>query len=266
MRLHEDGNARSFARESAETDSVPAERCADARAEAEQRMEHIFARIAKDYERFNMVSSLGAFRRWRADLVRQAPVTAESDVLDLAAGTGDVTFALAHAKHPRHIQCTDLVAEMLDVARMHYSHGAAGNVPVDFAVVDAQDIPYADNSFDVVTVAYGIRNMPERERALSEMLRVLKPGGTLACLEFSHPPNRLWRSAYRFYLKHLIPFWGNKITGDSDGFWYLQESIQAFPDQQTFADMMNDAGFEDVRWRNQTGGIAAVHTGRKPLA
>ena len=92
--------------------------------------------------------------------------------------------------------------------------GAAGDVPVDFEVVDAQDIPYADESYDAVTMAYGIRNMPDRPRALAEMLRVLRPGGVLVCLEFSTPPNALWRALYGFYLKHLIPFWGGLITGD----------------------------------------------------
>ena len=160
---------------------------------SKDRVKQIFSAIAKEYERFNLISSFGFYRIWLADVVRHAPVTGESDVLDIAGGTGDVSFAVARGKHPRHVQCTDLVSEMLDVARSHYADGASNGVPVDFEVVDAQDIPYPDNSYDVVTVAYGIRNMPDREQALSEMLRVLKPGGTLVCLEFSMPPNRLWR-------------------------------------------------------------------------
>ena len=175
-----------------------------------------------------------------------------------------MTFSVARAKRPAHIQCTDLVNEMLDVARMHYADGKAGGVPVDFEVVDAQDIPYADASYDAITMAYGIRNMPERDRALAEMFRVLKPGGSLVCLEFSTPPNTVWRALYGFYLKHLIPFWGGLITGDREGFVYLAHSIKAFPDQQGLAAMMEKAGFEDVTWKNYTGGIAAVHVARKP--
>lgn len=232
---------------------------------SKDRVKQIFSAIAKKYERFNLVSSLGFYRIWLADVVRRAPVTGESDVLDIAGGTGDVSFAVARGKRPRHVQCTDLVSEMLDVARSHYADGASNGVPVDFEIVDAQDIPYPDNSYDVVTVAYGIRNMPDREQALSEMLRVLKPGGTLVCLEFSMPPNRLWRALYDFYLDHLIPFWGGLITGDREGFLYLSKSIKAFPDQRTFARMFEDAGFCDVAWKNHTGGIAAVHTARKPL-
>ena len=142
--------------------------------------------------------------------------------------------------------------------------GAADGVPVDFEVVDAQEIPYADASYDAITMAYGIRNMPDRPRALSEMYRVLKPGGSLVCLEFSTPPNAVWRALYNFYLKHLIPFWGGLITGDRDGFVYLSKSIKAFPNQQGLARMMEDAGFTDVTWKNYTGGIAAVHVAKKP--
>ena len=193
------------------------------------RVKGIFSAIAKKYERFNAVSSFGAYRAWLAGMMRQAPIGPDADVLDIAGGTGDVTFAVARAKRPRHIQCTDLVDEMLDVA-------------------------------------YGIRNMPERDRALAEMFRVLKPGGSLVCLEFSTPQNRLWRALYHFYLRHLIPFWGGLITGDRDGFVYLARSIRAFPDQQGLARMMEEAGFADVEWKNYTGGIAAVHVARKPEA
>lgn len=230
-----------------------------------ERVHAIFSHIARKYERFNAVSSFGAYRLWLRGMMRQAPIGPGDKVLDLAGGTGDVTFACARAKHPAHIQCTDLVPEMLDVARAHYDQGAAGDVPVGFEVVDAQSIPYDDASFDAVTVAYGIRNMPDRPRALAEMLRVLKPGGSLTCLDFSTPPNPVWARLYWFYLKHLIPFWGGLITGDRDGFVYLGRSIRAFPDQQGLADLMRQAGFCDVTWRDYTGGIAAVHVARRPL-
>ena len=229
-----------------------------------ERVKSVFSSIARKYERFNAISSFGAYKAWVAGMMRQADIGPSHDVLDIAGGTGEITFAVARSKHPRHIQCTDLVPEMLEVARAHMDEGASHGVPVDFQVVDAQDIPYADESYDVITMAYGIRNMPKREQALSEMLRVLRPGGQLVCLEFSTPPNGAWRALYRFYLKHLIPFWGGLITGDRDGFVYLAKSIKAFPDQQGLAALMEQAGFTDVKWKNYTGGIAAVHTARKP--
>lgn len=229
-----------------------------------ERVKDIFSAIAKKYERFNAVSSFGAYKLWLAGMAKQAPIEPSHDVLDIAGGTGDVTFTMAREKRPAHIQCTDLVPEMLEVARAHYDEGASAGVPVDFQVVDAQDIPYDDASYDVITMAYGIRNMPDRPRALAEMLRVLKPGGALVCLEFSTPPNGLWRALYSFYLKHLIPFWGGLITGDREGFVYLARSIKAFPDQKGLAQMMRDAGYVDVTWKNYTGGIAAVHVARKP--
>lgn len=228
------------------------------------RVKDIFSTIARKYERFNAVSSFGAYKLWLAGMAHQAPIGPGDDVLDIAGGTGDVTFTMARQKRPAHIQCTDLVPEMLDVARAHYQQGASAGVPVDFQVVDAQDIPLPSDSYDAITMAYGIRNMPDRPRALSEMLRVLKPGGALVCLEFSTPPNALWRSLYSFYLKHLIPFWGGLITGDRDGFVYLSSSIRAFPNQKGLAKMMEDAGFERVTWKNYTGGIAAVHVAYKP--
>lgn len=229
-----------------------------------ERVKNIFSQIAKKYERFNAVSSFGAYKLWLAGMAKQAPIETHHSVLDIAGGTGDVSFTMARAKKPAHIQCTDLVPEMLEVAKAHYADGAAGDVPVDFEVVDAQNIPYPDASYDVVTMAYGIRNMPQRELALSEMFRVLKPGGALVCLEFSTPPNSLWRALYNFYLKHLIPFWGGLITGDKEGFVYLSKSIKAFPNQEGLAELMRGAGFSEVTWRNYTGGIAAVHVAVKP--
>jgi demethylmenaquinone methyltransferase/2-methoxy-6-polyprenyl-1,4-benzoquinol methylase len=229
-----------------------------------ERVRSIFSNIAKKYENFNALSSFGAYRWWLKGMMKQAPISSESSVLDIAGGTGDVTFAVAHAKHPAHIQCTDLVPEMLDVARTHIEEGKAEGVPVALEVVDAQNIPYEDESYDALTMAYGIRNMPDRPRALREMYRVLKPGGALVCLEFSTPPNKVWNSLYTFYLRHIIPEWGRLLTGDKEGFVYLGKSIEAFPDQKGLARLMRDAGFVNVSWKNYTGGIAAVHVAYKP--
>lgn len=232
-------------------------------AVSEDRVKEIFGAIAKKYDRFNAASSFGLYKRWLNETVKAAALTPSSNLLDLAGGTGDVSYTAAKLTPPAHIQLTDFVPEMLDVARDRARQGAACGVAVDFDVVDAQDIPYADDSYDSITMAYGIRNIPDREQALAETYRVLKPGGTFACLEFSTPPNPLWRGLYYIYLKTMIPFWGKVFTGDAKGFVYLANSIRAFPDQKTFADMLEKAGFVDVSWKNLAGGIVAVHTAHK---
>ncbi|MCL2826490.1 MAG: ubiquinone/menaquinone biosynthesis methyltransferase [Eggerthellaceae bacterium] len=230
---------------------------------APEQVYRIFPAIAGKYRLFNSVSSLGLYKSWLRKMVSLCPLDATTDLLDIAGGTGDVSFMAACKKHPRHIQLTDLVPEMLEVAHRRWEHGEACGVPLDFAVVEAHSIPYADNSYDVVTLAYGIRNMRERERALTEILRVLKPGGTLVCLEFSKPTNAFFRVFHSLYLNYMIPFWGMLITGDREGFIYLKESIKAFPDQKSYAVMLESAGFTQVKWVNCSAGITAIHTGVK---
>lgn len=230
-----------------------------------ERVCEVFSAIAKKYEMFNAFSSFGQYKSWLRAMVDCAPVDNTSKVLDIAGGTGDVSFTLAKRRQPAHIQITDLVPEMLEVAKCHALEGASCGVPVDFEIVDAQDIPYADASYDLVTMAYGIRNMPEREQALREIYRVLKPGGSLVCLEFSTPTNALMRACYSVYLKYLIPFWGKLIAGEKKGFVYLSQSIKAFPNQEDFAHMLEESGFTQVTWDNCCQGIAAIHRGKKPL-
>ncbi len=235
-------------------------------------MKDIFSSIAKKYERFNVISSFGAYKLWLAGMMRQAPISPTDDVLDIAGGTGDVTFAALRASRPTHIQCTDLVPEMLDVARAHLASeprtpagdATCAGVPVAFEVVDAQDIPYADESYDAVTMAYGIRNMPDRPRALFGMYRVLKPGGALVCLEFSTPPNAAWRALYNFYLKHLIPFLRRSYHRRQGGVRVLGEIHQgvsrpAGPCQLNEAGGFRRGDVEELHRRH----IAAVHVAIK---
>ncbi len=234
---------------------------------SKNRVKDIFSTIATKYERFNAVSSFGTYRIWLNKLTDKLLLEARTScVLDVAGGTGDVTFALAKKHHPTSIICTDLVPEMLDVAASKLERGEGEGVDISFQVVDATDIPFPDNSFDAVSIAYGLRNIPDRMRALEEMYRVLKPGGMLACLDFSTPKNPVLKGLYRIYLDHMIPFWGKLLTGNRDGFVYLTKSIKAFPDQQGVAEMFADAGFTEVEFCNCSGGIAAIHTGKKPLS
>lgn len=230
---------------------------------SQERVKKIFTDIAWDYDTFNRLSSFGRYRSWLSDLIRYSPIKPTSEVLDVAGGTGDVTFTACAQKPPARIVLSDYTPAMLEVAQARLDAGEACGVPVELAVVDGQDIPYEDESFDIVTMSYGIRNMPKREQALKEMYRVLRPGGALCVLEFSTPPLPPMRLGYRAYLRWGIPTWGKIVTGDSSGFKYLANSIKAFPDQRHFAEMLRDAGFWFIEWHNVTFGVAAIHIAYK---
>lgn len=230
---------------------------------SEERVLGIFTEIAQQYEKFNHASSFGQDRRWLRRLVDLAPIRPDSRVLDVAGGTGEVTFAVCKRKPPAFVLLTDYTPAMLDVARQRLSAGDSCGVPVETMVVDAQDMPLPAESFDIVTMAYGIRNMPDRAAALSEIHRVLKPGGTACILEFSTPPFPPARLFYKAYLHWGIPAWGQHFTGKRDDFVYLADSIQAFPRQDAFSRMLLDAGFARVRYENVSFGAAAIHIADK---
>lgn len=230
---------------------------------SEERVLSIFTEIADQYEKFNHASSFGQDRKWLERVAALAPVTSSSHVLDVAGGTGEVTFTLCKHYHPAQILLTDYTPGMLEVAKKRIAAGDARSVDVRTQVVDGQDMPFADESFDVVTMAYGIRNMPDRMACLREIYRVLQPGGTAVILEFSHPTRPVERAFYNAYLKVGIPAWGKHFTGKRDDFVYLANSIKAFPDQEEFATMLRDAGFADVAYENVAFGAAAIHTAVK---
>jgi len=238
-----------------DTDPVPGRPTAE-------RVKGIFSSIADRYDVFNAMASLGIDRSWRRELVRACALTPASRVLDLASGTGDVAFALANLGHPAEVVATDFVPEMLAVAEKKAAENPP-DVPVSFSVADAQDLPFPDESFDVVTVAFGVRNFPDRERNFAEVLRVLKPGGRYVILEFSRPPFGPWRGIYHVYLRQAIPLIGGALTGDRAGFVYLNDSIRQFPRQEALAAELRDAGFSAISWTDLTGGIVALHTAVK---
>lgn len=231
-----------------------------------ERTRRIFGRIAERYDLFNQLSSLGIYKRWLKALVqeaRQEGASSGTRMLDVAGGTGDVSFAIAQAVGPQSIELTDYTPEMLAVAQRRLDAGEGCGVTIHTAEADGQALPFDDGSFDLVTCSYGIRNMPDRQAALSEAYRVLAPDGVYAVLDFSTPPNALWRGLYHIYLRLVIPTIGGLLTGDRAGFVYLNDSIRAFPDQENLASMLRDAGFSQVRYRNLSGGIAALHIARK---
>jgi demethylmenaquinone methyltransferase/2-methoxy-6-polyprenyl-1,4-benzoquinol methylase len=196
-------------------------------------------------------------------LVRACRANANTRVLDLCAGTGDVAFAIADQAHPAEVVVTDFTPEMLEIAeRKACDH--LGSTKLTFQLADAQELPFGDESFDVVTVAFGVRNLPQRQCNFAEVLRVLRPGGRYVILEFSRPPFAPWRGVYHVYVRYAIPTIGGLLTsGDRESFVYLNDSIRRFPTQPALAAELRAAGFSAIDWVDLTGGIVALHTAIK---
>jgi len=224
----------------------------------------VFAGVAERYDLMNDLMSGGLHRLWKDDLVVAVnPPRGSGDfrVLDLAGGTGDVAMRIVRAGgHGTSTVICDISPEMLEVGRRKVE--AAGLADrISLVEGNAEALPFGDRSFDAVTIAFGIRNVTHIDRALAEMYRVLKPGGRLLVLEFSHVDVPLLDRAYDLFSFEAIPRLGQMAAGASEPYRYLVESIRRFPKQQVFADMIAAAGFERVQFRNLTGGVAAIHSG-----
>jgi len=243
---------------------APASAPSDAGRPTTERVRGIFSSIAEDYDAFNRLASLGIDKGWRREMVKAARLTGESRVVDLCSGTGDVALAIADQASPREIVATDFTPEMLAVAEKK-AVAYTGPTTLEFEWADAQDLPFDDEMFDVATVAFGVRNLPDRAANFREVFRVLRPGGRYVILEFSRPPFAPWRWVYHVYLRGIVPLIGGLLTGDRSGFVYLNDSIRQFPAQEKLEAELRDAGFDPVSWKNLTGGIVAIHTGEKPL-
>ena len=222
----------------------------------------VFTSVASKYDVMNDLMSLGIHRIWKDAMMDWLAPRPGQRLLDVAGGTGDVAFRfLARAPGATATVC-DMTASMLDEGRKRAEAGAMAD-RLDWVVGDAMALPFADNSFDVYTISFGIRNVTRIPDALAEAYRVLRPGGRLMVLEFSHIPNDLMQWAYDRYSFGVIPAMGKLVTGDRDSYQYLVESIRQFPDQDRFAAMIRTAGFEQVKYRNLTMGIACLHSGWK---
>jgi demethylmenaquinone methyltransferase/2-methoxy-6-polyprenyl-1,4-benzoquinol methylase len=224
-----------------------------------ERVRTIFSEIADEYDAFNALASMGIDRMWRRQLVRACRLDETSRVLDICAGTGDVALAIARQAGPAEVLVTDFTPEMLEVAEKK-AGDYDGPSRLTFRLADAQALPFEDGSFDVVTVAFGVRNLPDRARNFAEVLRVLRPGGRYVILEFSRPTLAPWRGVYHLYLGQVIPLIGKLLTGGRDNFDYLNKSIRRFPSQPELASELRDAGFSAISWKNLSGGIVAIHT------
>ncbi len=221
----------------------------------------VFDSVAPRYDVMNDLMSLGIHRAWKRDFVAALLPSPGRTLLDLAGGTGDITFGWRAAGGGPAI-LSDINAAMLGVGRDRaVARAQVGGV--GFLVADAEMLPLPDRSVDVVSIAFGLRNVTDKPAALREARRVLRPGGRFACLEFSRLQVAVLAPLYDAWSFQVMPRLGQAIAGDAESYRYLAESIRTFPDQAALAAMMGEAGLEQVRHRNLTGGIAAIHTGRR---
>ena len=230
--------------------------------EKTRHVREVFDSVADNYDLMNDLMSFGIHRLWKRFAINMAGLKPGQQVLDLAGGTGDLTRLMAPAVGPSgHIVLSDINAAMLENGRRRLlDKGVSGNV--SFALANAEQLPFADNRFDLVTMAFGLRNVTDKQRALNAIFRVLKPGGRLLVLEFSKPVAAL-KPVYDFYSFNVLPKLGQLIARDAPSYRYLAESIRMHPDQPTLQAMMQQAGFERCDYHNLTGGIVAIHRGYK---
>lgn len=220
----------------------------------------VFDSVASRYDIMNDLMSVGLHRIWKRYAIDQAALRPGNVVLDLAGGTGDLTrqFARKVGKEG-HVVLADINAAMLEQGRRRLvDAGVAGNVSI--AQVDAEELPFADRSFDCVAMAFGLRNVTDKNAALTSMYRVLKPGGKAMILEFSEPSKAI-KPAYEFYSFKVLPTLGKLIADDADSYRYLAESIRMHPNQEELKAMMQESGFERCRYHNLAAGIVALHVG-----
>jgi demethylmenaquinone methyltransferase/2-methoxy-6-polyprenyl-1,4-benzoquinol methylase len=224
------------------------------------RVRGVFDSVADSYDLMNDLMSGGMHRLWKRFTLGQTGLRPGQRALDVAGGTGDLAAGLARqVGNEGLVILSDINWEMLSRGRDRLlDEGFTGNV--GFVQANAEQLPFADASFDCITIGFGLRNVTDKPAALASMRRVLRPGGQLLVLEFSQPAAAL-KPFYDLYSFRVLPAMGRFIAKDSDSYRYLAESIRMFPDQPTLAQMMRDAGFEDCRWHNLTGGVVAVHRG-----
>jgi len=222
----------------------------------------VFDSVASRYDLMNDLMSGGMHRLWKRYTIRHANARPGHVILDLAGGTGDLTREFARLVGARgNVVLADINAAMLEHGRRRLvDAGVAGNVSI--AQVDAENLPFEDNAFDRLSIAFGLRNVTDKDTAIREMYRVLKPGGKVLILEFSKPLD-LIKPAYDVYSFKVLPLLGKLVTWDADSYKYLAESIRMHPDQETLLGMMRDAGLERCHYDNLTAGVVALHTGYK---
>ena len=226
------------------------------------KVQSVFTSVASKYDVMNDAMSMGIHRIWKEAMMDWLAPRAGQKLLDVAGGTGDISFKFLKRAGSGHSTVLDITESMLVEGRKRAEADQMAQ-SLDWVVGDAMALPFEDNTFDVYTISFGIRNVTRPQEALNEAYRVLKPGGRLMVLEFSQIPNDMMQKVYDLYSFNIIPQMGKMITGDRDSYQYLVESIRQFPDQETFLRMVKTAGFDNAKYRNMTMGIAALHSGWK---
>jgi len=224
----------------------------------------VFHSVAGSYDLMNDLMSGGIHRLWKRMTIEMSGVRKGHKVLDIAGGTGDLAAKFSRIVGPEGtVVLADINDSMLKVGRDRLvDRGIVDNV--QFSQADAQHLPFPDNTFDVITIAFGLRNVTDKDMALRSMLRVLKPGGKLLILEFSTPKNPVLSKVYDTYSFSILPKLGKLFANDADSYQYLAESIRMHPDQNTLLEMLTTAGFANADFHNMTGGVVALHRGVKP--
>lgn len=229
-----------------------------------ERVRKMFGEIAPKYDRMNHVLSMNVDRYWRWQTVRRVSPQGCSDILDLCTGTGDLALAFQKKAPPEaQITAADFCEEMLDIGRVKAQRRQVSD-QVTFVTADAQELPFADEAFDIVSVAFGLRNVADTDRGLREMVRVCRPGGRLAVLEFSMPTRQPVKGVYRFYFRHILPRIGQWFARNSEAAYeYLPATVAEFPSGQELADRMLTAGLKRVDFHPLTFGLATLYVGVK---
>ena len=234
-----------------------------AKEEKAAKVAEVFHSVAGKYDVMNDLMSFGVHRLWKRYTIERAAAREGQKILDIAGGTGDLTAKFSKIVGPKgQVTLADINDSMIKVGRAKLvDSGVVGNV--DFVQANAECLPFPDNHFDRITIAFGLRNVTEKEKALQSRYRILKPGGKLLVLEFSKPALPLLSKVYDIYSFSLLPAMGKVVANDSESYKYLAESIRMHPDQETLKGMMSEAGFDDVEYTNLTGGVVALHIGKK---
>jgi len=231
-------------------------------SEKGEKIQQMFGTIAPRYDFLNRMLSFGIDRRWRKKAVRLLKYREGARILDVATGTGDVALEIARTTPPSvKITGADFCKEMVDLGQLKAAQSPyAGRI--DFTVAPCEDLPFPNETFDSVTIAFGIRNVVDRKLGLAEMWRILRPGGRMIILEFSTPRSQLFRQIYYFYFRRLLPVIGG-LFSTYNAYKYLPDSVLEFPSHEEFAAMIEDAGFHSVHIKELTFGIASIYVGDK---